>query len=283
MNPRRPTPSGPKPDPPAPGSNPAEAPGNGQSKGVLKQARVLGLSQRELAGFREWCLRHGSPETCEQYIRKLREIDQGLKPIDASRWHITAYKRLMRYRCEERGDPKACQEFKRVKSRRSGADLYIPSDEEIRRALGAPEPLGYFYLILVQSGLRAVEAARLLGEPRECVDLGGYYRCPILWARGAKRALWAYLLEPPKPLAVSLEELEEARGSLKLVGFKYVRKWVTTKMLLAGVSELAVDFIQGRVPSSVLRKHYADRLVIADKEYGKYAVWLRRFLSSRGV
>ena len=42
-------------------------------------------------------------------------------------------------------------------------------------------------------------------------------------------------------------------------------------MLLAGMSEIAVDFAQGRVPESVLRRHYTDRLALADKEYEKYA------------
>ena len=278
MNPRRPTPSGPKPDLGASAPQPRGPPNHSQSLGVLKQRLGIALSQRLLGEFLEWCRARSSGETCQQYLRKIQEIDTGERPIDASRWHVTAYKRLARWLCEEKGLAKACEEFKRVKSKRSSADLYIPSDSEVRQALGAPGSLGYFYLILVQSGLRAVEAAKLLGEPRECVDLGGYYRCPILWTRGSKRALWAYLLEPPNPMPVDLEELQEARAALRLTPFKYIRKWVTTKMLLAGVSEIAVDFIQGRVPSSVLRKHYADRLVVADKEYGKYAAWLRGWL-----
>ncbi len=278
MNPRRPTPSGPKPDPSKPGSNASGPPGNHRSEGVLKQRLGIQVSQKLLGEFLEWCRQHSSPETCAQYSRKLHEIDRGERDVSSSRWHVTAYKRLMRFLCEEKGNTRACEEFKRVRSRRSQADTFVPPDSSIREALRAPGDLGYFYWVLIQSGLRAVEAYRLLEEPRECMSLGGYLRCPIHWKRGAKRALWAYLLEEPRPVSSGLEELQEARSSLGLVGFKYVRKWVTTKMLLAGVQEIAVDFIQGRVPDSVLRRHYADRLVVADKEYGKYATWLRGWL-----
>ncbi len=280
MNPRRPTPSGPEPDLGATAPQPLVSPDNHTSKGVLKQRLGISLSQKLQAEFLDWCRRHSSPETCRQYERKLLEIDRGEKDIESSRWHVTAYKRLMRFLCEERSLEGACREFKAVKSRRSRPDTYVPPDEEVRRALEAPGELGYFYWILVQSGLRAVEAARLLEEPKGCVSLGGYLRCPINWKRGSKQALWAYLLEEHRPISSSLEELEEARAALKLPGFKYIRKWVSTKMLLAGVQEIAVDFIQGRVPDSVLRKHYAQRLVIADKEYGKYAGWLRGWLNT---
>ena len=280
MNPRRPTPSGPQPDPSAPGSNHRPPPGNPFPPSVLKQRLGISLSQKLLAEFKRWCEQHSSPETCSQYSRKLQEIDRGERGIESSRWHITAYKRLARFLCEEKQQAKACEEFKRVRSKRSQADTYIPPDSRILEALRASGDLGYFYWVLVQSGLRAVEAHRILEDPRGCVDLGGYLRCPIHWKRGAKRALWAYLLEEPKPIVSSLEELEDARGALNLIGFKYVRKWVTTKMLLAGMQEIAVDFVQGRVPDSVLRKHYANRLVIADKEYAKYAAWLRGWLAA---
>ena len=279
LNPRRPTPSGPKPDPPARLDNTRVSQSNNVSQGVLKQRLGTGLSQRLLAEFRRWCLQHSSEETCAQYSRKLQEIDRGERDVGSSRWHITAYKRFSRFLCEAKNIARACEEFRRVKSKRSRPDLYVPPDSEVKRALAAPEPLGYFYYVLAQSGLRAIEAMRLLEDPPECVDLGGYYRCPVLWARGSKRALWAYLIEPPRPLATTIDELEDARSSLKLVGFKYMRKWVATKMLLAGMSEAAVDFAQGRVPETVLRKHYADRLALTDKEYKKYAAWLRRWLS----
>jgi len=278
LNPRRPTPSGPEPDPFARLGNPRVAPDNSHTQGVLKQRVGVALSQKLLAEFEAWCKQHSSEETCAQYSRKLLEIDRGEKPVEASRWHITAYKRLARFLCEERGNEKACGEFRRVKSRRSGVDIYIPTDEEVRKALTVPEPLGYFYLILVMSGIRASEAARLLQQPEGCVRQGGFVRCPLAWKRGSKNVLWAYLLEEPRRYPVDLNELEEARSALGLVGFKYIRKWVSMKMKLLGMDDAAVNFIQGRVPANVLQKHYIDRLILADKEYARYAAWLRGWL-----
>ncbi|MEB3786554.1 MAG: hypothetical protein GSR75_00405 [Desulfurococcales archaeon] len=246
----------------------------------MKQRVGFKLSQKILSQFEEWCRKAASPETCKYYVRRIEEIDRREKEIDSSRWHVTAYKRFTKFLCEEKSSKRACEEFARVKSVKSHPDNYVPPDNKVLEALKAEGPLGYFYFILVETGLRAKEAARLLSKPVDgCEDLGGYYRCPIMWKRGMKQALWAYVIEPVEPRHVRIEALYDIRYSLRLLPFKYVRKWVTTKMLLSGMQEIAVDFVQGRVPDSVLRKHYANRLVIADKEYGKYAKWLREWLN----
>ncbi|MCE4611469.1 MAG: hypothetical protein F7B17_05820, partial [Desulfurococcales archaeon] len=162
MNPRRPTPSGPKPDPSS-GSGVDGGPrGNNQSQGVLKQRLGIQVSQRLLSEFLEWCKGHSSEETCAQYSRKLLEIDRGERDVSSSRWHVTAYKRFMKFLCESKGVKRACEEYRSVKSRRSSPDLYVPSESEILEALRSP--VGWFYQALLESGLRAVEAARVLSE-----------------------------------------------------------------------------------------------------------------------
>lgn len=244
----------------------------------MKQRLGITLSQKLEREFLEWCRAGSSEETCRQYLRKLEEIDCGERPVWASRWHVTAYKRFSRFLCEAKNSKKACEEFKRVKSKRSRPDVYVPQDSEIREALNSS--LGFFYRVLVESGLRAVEAARVLEGDLRCVELGGFVRCELQMIRRSKRAYWAYLLEKPEPRPVDLGRLQEARQELGLVPFKYVRKWVATKMISLGLQEAAVNFIQGRVPDSVLRKHYLNLLTIADKEYEKYAGWLRRWLAS---
>jgi intergrase/recombinase len=133
LNPRRPTPSGPKPDLGATAPQPPAPPSNHSSNGVLKQALGIQLSQKLLDEFQRWCEAHSSAETCRQYSRKLAEIDRGERGIESSRWHITAYKRLARFLCEEKGNERACEEFKRVRSRRSGADLYVPQTRGFSR------------------------------------------------------------------------------------------------------------------------------------------------------
>ncbi len=129
-------------------------------------------------------------------------------------------------------------------------DLYVPEDGEIRRALESS--LGFFYKVLVEGVLRRVE-------------LDGFVKCELSLPRRSKQTFWAYLLEYPEERPVDLEELREAKIELELVPFKYVRKWVATRMLNLEIPEATINFIQGRVPDNVLRGHYLNLLIIADK------------------
>ena len=281
MNPRRPTPSGPEPDIGAKPLLPQESPSNHKDKGVLKQRLGIALSQRLLSEFLDWCRGHSSEETCRQYMRKLKEIDRGEKPVEHSRWHITAYKKLTRYLCEEKRNERACREFKTVKSRRSEPELYVPSEDEVRRALESP--LGWFYGLLLESGLRASEVARVLEGGLRRVDRPGFTRYELNWKRGAKRAYWAYFLRPVEgrtPGPVDLRALEKAREAQGTLGFKYLRKFVATKLVELGCGQLEIDFIQGRAPRSILEASYAQVLVAADRCYERYAAWLREWLPS---
>ncbi len=278
MNPRRPTPSGPQPDPSAPGPQPQATQVNQPAPSVLKQRLGIALSQRLLSEFLEWCRGRSSEETCRQYLRKLEEIDRGERPVEASRWHVTAYKRFSRWLCEERGLSRACEEFKRVKSRRSRPDVYVPGESEVRAALDSS--LGWWYRLLLESGLRASELARVVGEASRLrwVCTEAFCRAELNWHRGSKRVFWAYFLERPEERPVDLRRLEEAREALGLIGFKYIRKYVATKMLELGIPEEVVNYIQGRVPQEVLSKHYLKLTALADQYYKEYAEWLRGWL-----
>ena len=46
-------------------------------------------------------------------------------------------------------------------------------------------------------------------------------------------------------------------------------------MAKLGIPENAIEFIQGRVPEKIIRKHYLDLVALADIEYKKYAEWLK--------
>ena len=59
-----------------------------------------------------------------------------------------------------------------------------------------------------------------------------------------------------------------------LIRPKYIRKFVAQKMYELGIDPLIIDFIQGRVPRSVLARQYLNLSYLADKQYGKYAEWL---------
>ena len=282
LNPRRPTPTGLKPAPGGSAPQPQIHPDNHPTPSVLKQRLGSPLSQKLLAEFREYCMKKASREVCEGYAKRLEEIDRGEKPVDHSRWHITAYKKLARYLCEERGEKRACDEFKRVKSRKSEADLWVPSDQEMRdtlaRACEESVDLCWFYKLLLYTGLRAVEVEKALARG-EWVEEDGVWLQTLQAYRGSKRAFLAFSLERPPRLRVSADWVSHKAQRLGLVPPKYVRKYVSTKMIALGIQEIIVDFIQGRTPTTVLRQRYVYLRETAKQEYKKYAEWLREWLS----
>lgn len=178
-------------------------------------------------------------------------------------------------------DRRACEDFQRLKSKKSGSDLWVPQDHEIRRALDSQ--LGWLYNLLIQSGLRFSELLRILEEADrlEWYEGEGYARVLLDWRRGSKRSFWGYFLERLEHVkGLSADRLQDMRQALGLPGFKYMRKWVATKMYEVGCGEAEVDFIQGRTPDTILRKHYLAILGKADECYKKYAGWLRGWLGS---
>jgi len=245
----------------------------------LKQRLGIQVSQKLLEEFMNWCMRTASQPICNQYMNKIREIDTGERTVDATRWHVTAYKRLMKFLCEGKEINRACQEFKKVKSKKSGFDPYVPGNEEILKALEAPEPLRTVYRLLVESGLRLSELLRVFESNLRIVKLENFVRVELAWYRGSKKAYWGYFLEEPPKLNVSKHRLQDLREALRLLPFKYTRKWQATQLVKLGCTDIQIDFIQGRAPENILRKHYAEVLEAADNCYKKYASWLRQFLA----
>ncbi len=282
MNPRRPTPAGPQPAP------------FDQTRSTPLGSYVSipnGLQQDEgsdtggvaatLQGFLEWCKRHASDKTCTQYARRVEEILSGRAGPDKSRWHITAWKRFNKWLCEERGRSEACEEYRRWKSRSSRPDFYVPSLGEVKAALvSAAEPYRTVYRVLVESGLRLTEATRLLREIEglRLVRLDGFVRIELAWERGTKKAFWAYLVEKPPRVDVSAEQVSKYADREDLLPPKYMRKFVATQLANLGCDMDTIDFIQGRTPTRILTKHYADLTARADKCYKRYAEWLRNSL-----
>jgi len=258
-NPRRPTPTGLK---------PVVKPKSGDSLTIRVEESILD------EGFFNYCITRASRRTCEEYVRRLREIAGGRDYRD-TRWTRTAYKLYLRFLCET-GSDEACSEYKRVKLKPSKPDTYIPGDEEIREALSSE--LGSFYSLLVQSGLRVDEVIRVL-ETRDLdiVRLDGFVRVRLDWWRGQKKAFWGYFLDEPR-IDTPLVGIYKKRERLGLIPFKYARKWMATQLLRLGCQGLVVDFIQGRVERNVLARNYANLLVLGDECYARYASWLRGWL-----
>ncbi|BBC20951.1 integrase [Aeropyrum globular virus 1] len=247
------------------GAQPTVSPGNGST--VEPYYRRL---------WETWCLERGtSPETCARYSGYLQ------KPLDpGNRWSAKAWKLYYKWRCEL-GDQTACEDYKRVKVPQAGADKRVPSLEAILDSIERAGPYRIVYIILLESGLRLVEAVKLIREydRLECTRLDGYTRCLLGYTRGKKRALWGYHITPVEPM----EDLTDRRVTsyaekYRLTPPKYIRKFVATKMAELGVPFEVIDFIQGRTPRSVLLQHYAQLLGVADREYAKYARWLRGWM-----
>ncbi len=282
MNPRRPTPAGPEPAPHISGSSNSihGFPSHGASDMRVIRGKRDGASaalpgEKELKAFYEWCVGKGtSPRTCEQYARYLR------KPLDmGNKWSRLAWKAYAKFAGDE-------ELWKSIKVKRSNPDLYVPSDEDVlftvRQACRVSRELCWVYRLLVYSGLRLTEVARVLGESEDArwVRLQGFYKYPLAWRRGSKQAIYAYSLEKPPRLRVDPDRVSDWASEAKkeeprIVSPKYVRKWVATKMLSLGIPEEVVNFIQGRVPQEVLSKHYLKLSVLADQYYPRYAEWLR--------
>ncbi len=267
MNPRRPTPSGPEPHAKL-GSGTIPVP-------VLKHddGGRLEPSASKLADFKQWCLQHASREQCDGYVRYL------MKPLDTSnRWSVTAWKRYYRWLCEEKGVEEACVLFKKVRSRKGGTDLYVPSLEEVLETVSRAEhPYSVVYSVLLQSGLRLREACYLLRNigRLKTISVDGFTRVELGLSRRSKRAFWAYLLEPPPRILVTDKEVSDYSRHNGLLAPKYFRKFVAQRLYELGCRADTIDFIQGRTPSRILTKHYIELLHSADKCYEKYAEWLR--------
>ena len=233
-------------------------------------------SSEELRGFLEWCLGRGtSEETCRTYVRYLQ------KPLDVNnKWSRLAWKAYYKYIGRE-------DLWCSIKVKRSGVDLYVPSDEEVVAALRLLRErdleLYWVYMVLVWSGARLEEACRLLREQEDSrwIRLQGFYKYPLAWRRGSKQALYIYALDRPPRIAISSATASKRADRYGIVKPKYIRKWVATKMLALGIPEEVVNFIQGRVPQEVLSKHYLKLSTLADQYYKQYAEWLRRELLAK--
>ena len=284
MNPRRPTPSGPQPEPPslAPlrqlNADVHRFPSHfsGHGAGIRGNALLPLPSDEELKRFFEWCIEKGtSTRTCEQYVKYLQ------KPYNPeNKWSRLAWKAFYKFLGNE-------EAWKQIKVKRSGVDLYIPSDQDVlealRKACEASKELCIVYRLLVYSGLRLEEVVKVVSEQEEdrWIRIGDFWKYPLSWKRGSKQAFYCYSLEKPPKMLVSSKWVSNWASKNDVLSPKYIRKWVATKMLSLGIPEEVVNFIQGRVPQEVLSKHYLKLSTLADQYYARYAEFLRQFL--RGV
>ena len=172
-----------------------------------------------------------------------------------------------------------------------GIDLNVPEEAGIVQALGKlknaqPEYLA-LYNLLIDSGLRLIEAVKAIGELGKAELINGYWRIALGEFRGSKQAYFAYLTQPTynQILALKCQPLNAQKATdyyrriIRVISPKYVRKFAFDKMVELEVPESVADFIEGRVPKSIGAKHYMVLRRQADKFYGKYADYLAKLRS----
>jgi len=262
-NPRRPTPAGLKPE----GRSDSEL----DFYGSLKQ-----YVEPHLSEFFSFCVKTASADTCSQYMSY---IQRGYE--ESNKWSVLAWKKFMKWLCSERGIEVACKLYEKIKCKRSGVDMYVPSESEVLETVGkAEDPFKTVYLVLLQSGLRLNEATYLLRniDKLRKVKQDGFYRVELGLERGSKKAFNAYLIDIPPKVMITDKEVSEYARKNRLLQPKYVRKYVATKMLELGIPSDVVDFIQGRTPSKILTRHYLNLITLADAYYLKYAEYVKHFI-----
>ena len=171
----------------------------------------------------------------------------------------------------------------------------MPGEEQIisdlKRIVSEPLPLQAEYNLLLDSGLRLVEVAKLLNDFPEAEHLEGFYRCPVGLFRGSKQAYYCYMTEYTYQLIKKLNEkvseirLKRRHQLHKYTRAKYLRKFANDTMTSErlNIPESVADFIQGRVPKSIGAKHYMQLKRKADQFYPRYAEYITELRRKAGI
>ena len=220
--------------------------------------------------FIKWCVDSGtSRETCEQYGRYL------MRPYDPNnKWSRLAYKKYFKWIGNE-------EEWKKIKVKGSTPDLRIPTEEEVREtikaACEASEELCLIYKLLLESGARLAEVVKALNDfnPKNLKHHDGFCTYALGYFRGSKQSFYLFTVTPPRRLKCSANWVSNWAAKNGHIAPKYIRKFVATKMLSLGIPSEVVNFIQGRVPRTILERNYLGLYVLAIKYYPRYTEWLR--------
>jgi len=309
LNPRRPTPSGPKPEP-AKSSNllgvewfyPSQAGSEEKPISGKTDARqnCLELSQSLLEEFVSWLRNEEgtSERTIKDYVNYLRkalglklcskeDVSSFFERAGMNKRSYEAFRRLLSFiEKKKTGYESLVQELRKAlpKKPRSNADTYIPPDSKVLelrdRIKAVGEPYYTIYSILVSSGCRLSEAAHLLRsfDAKRLVKVTeDVYRYHIDLQRKSKNVLVMYL---PKEVVESIQKLDKyVPQSLKHIAevfeknglaAKYIRKWFRQTLKKLKVDSEIIEFLQGRVSAlGVGAKHYTDFISLTDEIYPK--------------
>ena len=181
-----------------------------------------------------------------------------------------------------------------------GADLKVPSSEEIIKSLRILRNSGRFfalYNLLLDSGLRLTEGvwlynSLLKGEVEE-EKYKGFYVVPLGYFRGTKLAYYGFVTEfsfetmrsEGRPLTYKKIAGVITKRFKGAVSWKYLRKFANDIMTSEklNIPESTADFIEGRVPRTIGARHYMHLKRKAVEFYPRYAEYLANLRSKAGV
>jgi len=169
-----------------------------------------------------------------------------------------------------------------------GIDLKIPSEQQIAESLKklskAPVKYQALFNVLLDSGLRLIEACELINSFKDAEAVNGFYRCEVAMFRGEKQAYYGHFSEHTLGL---IKQVKDKLGDIaasnyfKKYGYvapKYLRKFAFDKMIELEVPESIADFIEGRVPKRIGAKHYLALARQSSKFYPRYMEYVEKLL-----
>ena len=309
LNPRRPTPSGPKPLEKT-AFNQQGIASSYPSKVASKDAAISGknsesqvcvsLSDSLLEEFVNWLRSEEgtSDRTVRDYVNYLKKAlnlklcskEDVSSFFDRAGMNKRSYESLRRFLSfverKKSGYESLIQQLRKAlpKKPRSSADTYVPPDSRILelrdRIKKFGEPYYTIYSILVASGCRLSEAVHLLrsfNRERLVKVSEDVYRYHIDMQRKSKNVLVMYL---PREVAESIINLDKyVPQSLKHIAevfkrnglaAKYIRKWFRQTLKKLKVDSEVIEFLQGRISAlGIGAKHYTDLVALADEIYPK--------------
>ena len=232
----------------------------------------------------------GGRGVTEKYARHL--VNNLDKPFSLKiKYRVIAYRLFLKFLSLVYGI-EVDRYLKVLKTPRGSVDLWVPDQDQVVESLvflknleGVRHDYFTLYLLLLSSGIRLSEALFFLAnlDRWERVEKEGVTYYVVNWQRGSKAVFYVFT---PSWLSLRQEKINwETHGPHRKVPVKpkYVRKFVATKMFELNVSAEIIDFIQGRVPRSILAQHYLNLLPRAVRDYQTYAEWLTEFLEKNGL
>ena len=266
------------------GFEPRTSAASGRERGEERRKIALVANLRQYAtdgnlqGFYEWLVheRKIAERTAKDYVSAVS------RPYRDSMVSQKAYRLFAKF-LASRGvisEEFADKVLKVVKVKRSGADLRVPTVEEVKRTLqlarGYSENVYLVYRLALESGARLSELLKALAEPERDVCDSGICYYPLAWTRGYKGVFYVFHITPLKRVDITRYAVHDfERRHKEAVPVKYFRKFVASKMAELGIPLDIIDFIQGRKPTRVLTQHYVPLFGVAKEHYKKYAEWLK--------